>query len=204
MASTGPTRPTWRSPATYRTRCSGRPARRRSTDRRRAPPLTTSQALDARNAAWADELEAREGRRERDTPGAGAAGGVGFALLAAQDRFRSFALRPGVDLVMEATDFPARSREPTSSSPARGGSTPRPPSARPRSASRSGQSAAGVPCIAVGGGVEVDGIACAGRRSARPRCRSSSGRCRSRKSMAAGAAPLERCGERLARLVSTW
>src|SRR6478736_980937 len=29
-------------------------------------------ALDARNAAWADELEATEGRRERDTPGAGA------------------------------------------------------------------------------------------------------------------------------------
>ena len=54
-----------------------------------------SLALDARNAAWADELEAREGRHERDTPGAGAAGGVGFALLAVQGRFRSFALRPG-------------------------------------------------------------------------------------------------------------
>jgi len=26
--------------------------------------------LDRRNADWADELEAREGRRERDTPGA--------------------------------------------------------------------------------------------------------------------------------------
>ena len=37
--------------------------------------------LDARNAAWADTLEAATGRRERDTPGAGAAGGVGFALL---------------------------------------------------------------------------------------------------------------------------
>jgi glycerate kinase len=65
-------------------------------------------ALDARNEAWADELEALEGRRERETPGAGAAGGVGFGLLAAQGRFRSFALRPGIDLVMEATDFAAR------------------------------------------------------------------------------------------------
>ena len=64
--------------------------------------------LDARNAAWADDLESREGRRVRDTPGAGAAGGVGFALLAIQDRFTSFALRPGVDLVMEATDFDAK------------------------------------------------------------------------------------------------
>ena len=64
--------------------------------------------LDTRNAAWADALEAATGRRERDTPGAGAAGGVGFALLTSQDRFRSFALRPGVDLVMEATDFDAR------------------------------------------------------------------------------------------------
>jgi glycerate kinase len=61
--------------------------------------------LDERNAAWADRLEAATGRRERDTPGAGAAGGVGFALLALQGRFGSFGLRPGVDLVMEATGF---------------------------------------------------------------------------------------------------
>ncbi len=37
--------------------------------------------LDHRLARWADRLEAVSGRRERDTPGAGAAGGVGFALL---------------------------------------------------------------------------------------------------------------------------
>ena len=47
---------------------------------------------------------------------------------------------------------------PTSSSPARAGSTPRPGSARPLSASPGGPQAAGVPCIAVGGGVEPDGI----------------------------------------------
>jgi glycerate 2-kinase len=62
-------------------------------------------ALDARNADWADELEARVGRHERDTAGAGAAGGVGFALLAIQASFRWFALRPGVDLLMESTRF---------------------------------------------------------------------------------------------------
>ena len=38
---------------------------------------------------------AATGRRERETPGAGAAGGIGFGLLAIADRFRSFALRPG-------------------------------------------------------------------------------------------------------------
>ena len=38
-------------------------------------------ALDARDARLADALEAVLGRRLRDEPGAGAAGGVGFALL---------------------------------------------------------------------------------------------------------------------------
>jgi glycerate kinase len=70
------------------------------------PDLVTQ--LDERNARWADVLEAAAGRRVRDVPGAGAAGGLGFALLALQDRFHSFALRPGVDLVMEATGFAAK------------------------------------------------------------------------------------------------
>ena len=61
--------------------------------------------LDAHLARYADQLAAAVERDERETPGAGAAGGVGFALLSIQDRFRSFALRPGVDLVMELTDF---------------------------------------------------------------------------------------------------
>ena len=64
--------------------------------------------LDRRLARYADALEATAGRQVRDEPGAGAAGGVGFALLAIGDRFRSFALRPGVELLMEATDFVAR------------------------------------------------------------------------------------------------
>ena len=38
-------------------------------------------ALDMRCARFADALERAAGRRERDTPGAGAAGGVGFAML---------------------------------------------------------------------------------------------------------------------------
>ena len=66
--------------------------------------------LDGRLARFADRLEAATGRRDvRDTPGAGAAGGVGFGAAGHPGpRSRAFALRPGVDLVMEATDFDAR------------------------------------------------------------------------------------------------
>ena len=63
------------------------------------------QQLDRALARWADEVDAAAGRDERHTPGAGAAGGVGFALLSLQGHVAAFALRPGVDLVMEATGF---------------------------------------------------------------------------------------------------
>jgi glycerate kinase len=61
--------------------------------------------LDARLGRYADALEAATGRRERDTPGAGAAGGVGFGLLCLADRFASLSLEPGIDLVMAVTGF---------------------------------------------------------------------------------------------------
>jgi hypothetical protein len=61
-------------------------------------------------------------------------------------------------------------------------------------------SAAGRPCIAVGGGVEPDGIDALGALgvvvapvSERPAT--------VEEAMAAGATPVERCGERIARLV---
>jgi glycerate kinase len=38
--------------------------------------------LERRMSGWADEVEATSGRRVRDRPGAGAAGGLGAALLA--------------------------------------------------------------------------------------------------------------------------
>ncbi len=68
-------------------------------------------ALDARLARWADALEGATGRRERDTPGAGAAGGTGFGLLCLTDRFASLSLEPGVELVMAATGFDAKLAE---------------------------------------------------------------------------------------------
>ena len=58
---------------------------------------TDLDAHEARMTAWADELETRLGVRVRDLPGAGAAGGLGFALLALGARRVS-----GVSLVADA------------------------------------------------------------------------------------------------------
>ncbi len=160
-------------------------------------------ALDARNAAWADQLEAQEGRHERDTPGAGAAGGVGFGLLAAQGRFRSFALRPGIDLVMEATDFPARLARADLVITGEGRIDAQTAFGKTALGVAKRAAAAGVPCIAVGGGVEVDGITALADVGAVavPVVELAMS---IEESMAAGAAPLERCGERLASLISIW
>jgi glycerate kinase len=64
-------------------------------------------------------------------------------------------------------------------------------------------SGAGVPCVAVGGGVEPEGIealaavgAVAVPVSERPQSVEAA--------VAGGIAPVERCGERLARLISIW
>jgi glycerate kinase len=157
-------------------------------------------ALDARNAAWADELEAITGRRERDTPGAGAAGGVGFGLLAIQDRFRSFALRPGIDLVMEATDFPARLERADLVITGEGRIDAQTAFGKTALGVAKRAAAAGVPCIAVAGGVEVEGIRALAEVGAvavpvveRPMS--------VEEAMASGVEPLERCGERLARVI---
>jgi glycerate kinase len=157
--------------------------------------------LDARNAAWADELEAREGRRERDTPGAGAAGGVGFALLTIQDRFRAFALRPGVTLVMEATDFDARLARADLVITGEGRIDAQTGFGKTALGVARRAQAAGVPCVAVGGGVEVDGIDALAAVGAvavpvveRPQS--------VEEAMAAGVEPIVRCGERIARLVT--
>ncbi|MEO5940232.1 MAG: glycerate kinase, partial [Candidatus Limnocylindrales bacterium] len=52
--------------------------------------------LDRRLGRYADALERAAGRHERDTPGAGAAGGTGFGLLCLADRFVSLELVPGI------------------------------------------------------------------------------------------------------------
>jgi glycerate kinase len=57
--------------------------------------------LDGRLTAWADLVAEQTGRDLRDVPGAGAAGGVGFAALA----LLGAELRPGIDLVLEMVGF---------------------------------------------------------------------------------------------------
>jgi glycerate kinase len=57
--------------------------------------------LDAGLARWADVAEAATGSAVRDAPGAGAAGGIGFAALA----FLGARMRPGIELLLEMLSF---------------------------------------------------------------------------------------------------
>ena len=59
--------------------------------------------LDAALARWADAVRRATGTDAAATPGAGAAGGVGFAALAVLGA----TLRPGIDLVLDLVRFPA-------------------------------------------------------------------------------------------------
>ncbi|MFB6720524.1 glycerate kinase [Kribbella sp. NPDC056345] len=57
--------------------------------------------LDDRLTEWADQVAALTGQDLRDAPGAGAAGGVGFAALA----LLGAELRPGIELMLELVGF---------------------------------------------------------------------------------------------------
>ncbi|QYJ02753.1 glycerate kinase [Nocardioides panacisoli] len=62
---------------------------------------TTVAVLDAGLQRWADGVATAVGFDVRNMPGAGAAGGVGFAALAVLDAV----LRPGIDLVLDLAGF---------------------------------------------------------------------------------------------------
>jgi glycerate kinase len=156
--------------------------------------------LDAHLARYADQVAAVVGRDERSTSGAGAAGGVGFALLSIQDWFRSFALQPGVDLVMDLTDFDGKLEQADLVITGEGRVDAQTAFGKTALGVAYRASVADVPCVCVGGGVEVAGIeALAGLGVTvvpvveRPQS--------VEEAMAAGTAPLERCGERIARLI---
>jgi glycerate 2-kinase len=154
-------------------------------------------ALD-RYAHW---LIRATGRDERDTPGAGAAGGTAFGLLSVADRFRSVRLVPGVDLVIEETRLHQK---------VQGAGLVITGEGRIDAQTAFGKTAlgvaklareAGVPCIAVGGGVEPEGEAALWAVGAiavgvgeKPQSLEDA--------IAAGLEPLERCGRRLGRLLS--
>jgi len=58
-------------------------------------------ALEAGLTRWADVAEAAAGGAYRDIPGAGAAGGLGFAALA----FLGATIRPGIELMLDLVSF---------------------------------------------------------------------------------------------------
>jgi glycerate kinase len=156
--------------------------------------------LDRRLARYADALEAASGRHERDTPGAGAAGGTGFGLLSLTDRFRSLELVPGVDLVMADVDLDGKLRDADLVITGEGRIDEQTAFGKTALGVARRAEAAGVPCVAVGGGVTPEGIDALQPLGAvvvpvveRPQSVD--------EAMAAGTAPLERCGERIARLI---
>ena len=157
--------------------------------------------LEANLEHVVDALERATGRRERDTPGAGAAGGVGFGLLAIQDRFQTFALRPGVDLVMEATDFAGKLARADLVVTGEGRVDEQTAFGKTALGVARRAAEAGVPCIAVGGGVTPGGIeALAQLGVVVVPVAEAPGTVEA--AMAAGTEPVERCGERIARLAS--
>jgi glycerate kinase len=155
------------------------------------------QALDARNERWADALEAASGRSARNVHGAGAAGGVGFAMLATAERFGGFGLRPGIELVMDAVGFDARLATADLVITGEGRIDAQTAFGKTALGVARLARAAGVRCVAVGGGVEPAGVTALAAFAAsvvpvweRPVALVDA--------MAAGAAPLVECGARLA------
>jgi glycerate kinase len=159
--------------------------------------------LDRRLAFFSDALETSAGRRVRDVPGAGAAGGVGFSLLAIAGRFRSFALRPGVELLMEATNFDGHLAESDLVVTGEGRIDAQTAFGKTALGVARRASEARIRCIAVGGGVTPDGIEALAAVGALA-VPVSEGPQTVEAAMGTGTAPLERCGERIGRLVSIW
>ena len=157
--------------------------------------------LDARLARFADALEAATGRRERNAPGAGAAGGMGFGLLCLADRLASLELRPGVDLVMQEAGFDRALAEADIVITGEGRVDGQSAFGKTAFAVALRAQAAGTPCVAVGGGVTPEGIEALATAGA-VCVPVTEGPQTVEQAMAAGTAPLERCGERLARLIS--
>jgi glycerate kinase len=156
--------------------------------------------LNKRLESFADALEGATGRRERDTPGAGAAGGTGFGLLAIRDRLRSLELVPGVGLVMDETDLAGKLGRADIVVTGEGRIDEQTAFGKTALGVAMRALEAGLPCIAVGGGVTPQGIEALDALAVvvpvveQPLSVEAA--------VASGTAPVERCGERIARLIS--
>lgn len=156
--------------------------------------------LDRALAGYAGLLEAASGNVVRDEPGAGAAGGTTFGLLAIADRFRSFEVRPGVEVVMELTRFDEALGESALVLSGEGRIDRQTAFGKTCLGVARSAAAAGRSCICFGGAVEEAGVrALAGLAVVVPVVEST---ITLQEQMAAGAAPIERAAERVARLVS--
>jgi glycerate kinase len=155
--------------------------------------------LDASLARYADRLAAESGRDERETAGAGAAGGTAFGLLSVADRFQSMRLVPGVEVVMAETGL--REKLAGADLVITGEGRIDSQTAYGKTALGVAQLAlaAGVACIAVGGGIDAAGEAILWQFGALA-VGVSEAPISLEAAMAAGTAPVERCGRRLARL----
>lgn len=155
--------------------------------------------LDAALAHYAGVLETSVGRRLRDVPGAGAAGGTTTALLAIADRFASFQIQPGVEVVMGLVDFEARlegsdlvlTGEGRVDAQTAFGKTAFGVARRAR--------AVGVPCVCIGGAVTPEGARALLEVGA-VSLPVVEGPISVEAAMAAGPTPVERAAERLARI----
>lgn len=158
-------------------------------------------ALDLRLAQFADALAVATGRDERETPGAGAAGGTAFGLLSIADSFRSIRLVPGVEVVMGETGL--REKLAGADLVITGEGRIDAQTAFGKTALGVAQLAnrAGVPCIAVGGGADPSGEAILWGLGAIT-IGVTEAPISLEAAMANGTAPVLRCGRRLARLVS--
>lgn len=156
--------------------------------------------LDRRLGRYADALERASSGSERDTPGAGAAGGTGFGLLCLRDRFRSLELVPGIDVVMAAADFDGKLARADIVITGEGRIDEQTAFGKTALGVARRATAAGVSCVAVGGGVTPAGIAALAPLGVIV-VPVTEGPQTVEDAMAAGAAPVERCGERIARLV---
>jgi glycerate kinase len=157
--------------------------------------------LEDRLESWDVTWGALTGGHEADSPGAGAAGGVGYAFLQMKDRFRAFALRPGVDLVMDATDFAGKLARADLVITGEGRVDEQTAFGKTALGVARRAAEAGVRCVAVGGGVTPQGIDALAPLGAVV-VPVSEGPQSVEEAMSAGTEPVGRCGERMARLAS--
>ena len=116
-------------------------------------------ALETWLEHYADLLETAAGTRARNIPGAGAAGGTSFGLLCLAPRMRSFELVPGIDVVMEETGFDDRLATADLVITGEGRIDEQTAYGKTALGVARRAAAAGVPCLAVGGGVTPEGLA---------------------------------------------